>query len=693
MKIHGVTAVLALVLAGGGVRAQGVAEAAEAGGEIVVTGVREHYRVRETRAAKIDAPLRDIPQTIDSVSGELLRDQRALSIQDALKNVPGVGFSSGDGQRDQVTLRGFSAIADQYVDGFRDDSLYFRDLSNIERVEVIKGPAAVLYGRGSSGGLINRVRKLPGTHGGQVAASVGSFDAWRLEGDVGAAGDGVAGRLTGAIERGDSYRDQQFIRRGAVAPSLRVGDERTALLVQADWLDDERVTDFGIPAFRGRPVAVPRGTYYGAANARDVDTSRAKVWSASAVLTHEFAGGWRLRNGFRTYDYRLARNNTLPGSVNEVAQTVSLNRSNLRREETGWFNQSELSGDVMLGGMTHRLLLGVEVAHQVKDIVSRTKNGIAVVDLFAPVNPVLPLVLNVAPANDNRARFATLGLYVQDLVTLTPRLKAMLGLRFDRFRQTTQQRLPGQANLARTDRNWSPRAGLVWQPDGQQSWYVSWSRSFQPSGENGAIAVSNADIAPEITQNYEVGGKFEFLGGRLGATVALFRLQRDNIKSTDPVTLKLIPIGTQRTNGVEASVTGSLGDGFQLVAGYAWLDARVVKSIAVDAGQPVQGKRATITPEHSGNLWLTKDFGARWGLGVGANAVGSRFANPGNTVVLPGYVTADALGWVQLGRVRVQANVRNIFDRGYIVAGHGTNANLNLPGGPRTVLVTARVGW
>jgi catecholate siderophore receptor len=226
-----------------------------------------------------------------------------------------------------------------------------------------------------------------------------------------------------------------------------------------------------------------------------------------------------------------------------------------------------------------------------------------------------------------------------------------------------------------------------------QSYYASWSRSFQPSGESFAITTANADIEPEQTENAEVGAKIDLLQGSLSVTGALFRLERDNIKSTDPITNRLIPIGVQRTDGLELTLAGDLGDGWRVLAGYAYLDAKVIESIAVDAGQPVEGKRATITPEHSGNVWLTKELAQSFGLGAGANYVDDRFANPGNTVTLPGYTTVDAMAWYRRSGIMLQLNVRNVFDRGYIVAGHGTNANLNLPGAPRNATLTVRYAF
>lgn len=677
------------------------ASAAEAIGEaeqqssIVVLGQREGYTPKSSTAAKIPVELRDLPQTVDVVPIEVLRDQRALSIQDAMKNIPGVGMSHGDGQRDQITIRGFSAISDQFVDGFRDDALYFRDLSNVERIEVIKGPAAVLYGRGSSGGLINRVTRRPGMDVTSLTLSAGSWGLKRAEADLGRtfATGGSGFRLTGAVERSGSYRRFQFLDRETISPSLLYKpDERTELLLQADYLRDARITDFGIPAYQGRPVDVAPATYYGAANAREADVSRALVTSQTITLNHRLSDTLSIRNGFRHYDYDLDRRNTLSGAVLPVTATrprpqVSLNRSNFFRHENGWSNQLELTQIARLGGMEHTLLYGFEVARQRKDQLLFSRNGIATVDLFAPVLPVVPVDLGGTPATNNQGRFQNEGLYVQDLIDFGSGIKALVGLRHDWFEQRTIQRL-ALPSLARTDSEWSPRAGLVFQPDDAQSYYASWSRSFQPSGEGFAIAVNNADIEPEKTTNKEIGAKYTLLGGKLNTTISLFELERIGIKSAAPGSTVLIPIGTQRTRGVELSGNLDLASGWRAIAGYSYLDARVTKSLAVESGQPVEGKRATLTPEHSANLFVTKSFADRIGLGIGGNYVDDRFANPGNTVVLPGYVTVDALAWAKLGIARLQINATNLFDERYTVSGHGTSPILNLPGAPRTVIAT-----
>lgn len=670
--------------------------------EVQVTGSRTDGYVAPTAvsATKSEAPLRDIPQTINVISAEVIRDQHATSLQDILRNVPGVGLSTGDGQRDQVFIRGFTAIGDQFVDGFRDDALYFRDLSNVERLEVIKGPAAVLYGRGSSGGLINRVSKKPGVDISDVSVSLTSTAGRRGEIDLGRSGETVSWRLTGAREQSDSYRAQQFLDRTAIAPSVEFKiSSDTKLLLQADYLEDRRLTDFGIPSYQGRPVDVDPATYYGARNARDADFSQSRVASTSVTLTHRINDSLSLRNGFRYYDYHLNRNNTnISGNVNEIARTMTLGHAALKRDENGWFNQTELTQKLNLGSTKHEILYGVEFGQQSKDATNYATTTVASnVSIF---NPVLPTVNPSAlgAATYTYGNYDTAAAYLQDTIAFSSQWKALLGLRYDSFKQKSNivgGTAPG--NLSRTDTAFSPRAGLVWQPSEVQSYYLSWSRSFQPSGELLPLAVTNANLGPETTRNTEVGAKYDLLEGRASATVSVFRLERDNIKATDPSNANLlVPVGKQRTDGVELTLTADLKQGWKIMTGYAYLDAVITDSIAVDrsvnspSNVPFKGKRATLTPMHSANLWLTKDLGYGFTVGGGANAVGSRFANPGNTVSLPGYFTADAMAVYKAANYSVQLNINNIFNTGYIVSGHGTSPNLSLPGAPRNVALTLR---
>lgn len=669
-------------------------EVGELDESVTVTGEGGGYQATEaSTATKIDVPLRDVPQAINVVPAALFKDQGARSVQDVLRNVPGVGFSHGDGQRDQVTIRGFSAISDQYVDGVRDDALYFRDLANVERVEVLKGPSSVLYGRGSSGGIINRITKKPtGQALRELSFSYGSFDAKRVTADLGdALTDRLHYRLNAAYENSGGFRDEYFLRRYLVAPSLQIKfTPRTTLLLQFDHLNDRRLTDFGIPAINGRPVNVPVSTYYGSGDGRADDYTRAKVTSGGATFEHQF-GGSSFRNVLRAYRYDLDRNNTLPGGV--IGSEVSRTRGKVRRQEDGLFNQTELTSEAKVAGTRHQLLYGAEVARQNKDQYFLNVANIDRVPLFNPGKKrVPPIPANARPGTDNVGILTTAGVYVQDLVTLGEHWKALLGARYDYFDQKTEERIPGRSNLKRVDRAFSPRAGLVYQPREWGSFYASVSRSFQPSGESFPIAANNADIKPEETRGYEAGAKFDLFRRAASTTFSIFRLDRTNIKTTDPAApSRLIPIGEQRTDGFEWTGTGSVGRHWLISSGYAYLDARITKSNTVVGRVPLQGKRPSLTPVHSGNLWVRREIGRGFAAAGGVQAVGARFASPDDTVTLPGYAVTDAALFYHAERYELGLNVNNLFDRRYFVSAHGGSNILNLPGAPRNAQVTLRV--
>ncbi len=675
--------------------------------EIVVKEVRDRGYVAEESisATKTETSQRDTPQTVNVVTQQVIRDQAARSMQDVLRNVPGVGFSHGDGQRDQVTIRGFSAIFDQYIDGFRDDALYFRDLSNIERIEVLKGPAAMLYGRGSSGGLINRITKKPqaGTFG-DVTTILGSFAQRRVSADVNTqAGERVAMRMTGAFEDSGSYRDQQFLDRYTLAPSVSIQlGAQTTLLLQGEHAFDKRVTDFGIPSFNGRPVNVPIGTYYGSGDARRDDTTTTEVSSGTATLSHRFNEALSVRNATRYYTYHLDRHNTLPGgTVDTATLTVGRNRGDIERQEYGLSNQTDFIFKNTLGGFKQDWLFGLELARQSKYAAFVNQANIDRVSIFNPGGTVAPPISAATRAGNasipSDTTIGVVGLYVQDQITVTPEWKVVAGVRYDLIDQATEFHRT-LAPLSRTDRAWSPRAGLIWQPNETASYYLSYSKSFQPSGEAFALAANNADRAPETTRNLEIGTKLNFWDGAFSVTGAVFNMARTNIKTTDPANpTRLINVGEQRTNGFELAANGRLPYGWNLVAGYAYLDGRITKSTSTQNSPqtpvvpiPLEGKRPSLTPKHSAFLWAVKELGYGFSAGGGVNYVGDRFASPSNAVVLPSYVTADLAVFYRLQGYDFSFNVKNVAGTEYIISSHGSNDNLILPGPPREFLLSLR---
>jgi catecholate siderophore receptor len=518
-------------------------------------------------ATKMNMSLMDVPQTVNVIPRALMNEQNATSLQDALRNVPGLGFSVGDGQRDQVTIRGFNNITDQYVDGIRDDSLYYRDLSNVERVDVLKGPAAVLYGRGSAGGLINRVLKKPqATPTQEVGVTLGTEGERRGEFDLGwNANDAARFRITGAAENSNSFRDQFQLNRQAVAPSVQFRiDADTIINLEADYLHDKRTSDQGLPAYLGRPVNVPRNTYYGSADAANTSYNDIDVKSATASLDHRFSDSLSFHGAVRAYDYSLERKNYVTYEAIKTAlhPVVTLDQSTRFRQDHGVDSMFELTQKTTLFGMKHEILYGVELSQQQKFDTNYSTNKVATCDLYNPQLVNLPGVKPGTVAKTNASTVLGLaGVYTQDLISLTEHWKVLAGLRFDYLTQTRHDYTAAGVNLDRTDRNWSPRVGLIYEPLDWVSLYATYSQSFSPLADtlisSGAFA-NGSSLAPQKTTSFEVGSKFD-IGGRASASVALFDMKQTNQQIADPSNpTYALPVGTQHSRGFELSLTGEI---------------------------------------------------------------------------------------------------------------------------------------
>ncbi|HEV8696037.1 MAG TPA: TonB-dependent siderophore receptor [Lysobacter sp.] len=665
--------------------------------EVIGTRQPKFGAARSSSSTKTDTPLIEVPQAITVLPRALIDAQGGRSLNEILGFAPGVGLSNGDGQRDQVSIRGFTAIADQYLDGVRDDALYFRDLANIERIEVLKGPSAMIFGRGSSGGLVNRVSKQPvGTPLAMLRLQLDSEGGARSEADFG----GVLGpgtyRLVGAVEDSDTFRDQGFTRRAFLAPSYRFDLGAGSLLLQASMLVDRRITDFGIPSLLGSagepgvPVEVSRSTYYGSADASEDDYTDTRVHTFNSVYSQALGNDWDMRLTLRGTDYWLGRRNTLvTGSpFLDVDGRWKQHRrySGIDRDQQSWFGQA----DFIREGERHRLLAGVELGSERK--VQWTYGGTAIdIDLLAPVlnRPTLG-------AMDGSARswFDNAALYLQDQITLAAQWKAVLGARFDEYRQHSDNRLDALPPFERTDREWSPRAGLIWMPTAQQSLYANWGSSFQPSAETFPLNATLADLQPEQTENREIGYKLATADGRVSFDVAVFDTERDHIKTNDPTTPgKTISVGTQRTRGVELGLAASLlAQRLDLYAGYAYLDAEITRSNSFmsfgGVSIPLQGKTPSLTPENSASLFAEYDLGHGLRVGGLAQHVGLRYAAPTNATVLKAYTRYDAHVVYGTGPWQARLRVENLFDKRYFVSAHGGVDGYNTPGAPRTFSVT-----
>jgi catecholate siderophore receptor len=639
---------------------------------------------------RLPTNLLDVPQTIDVVSQALIQSQTALSMQDALANVPGVMPQLGEGRRDQSAIRGFSALNDSYIDGVRDDAKYYRDLSSLEQVEVVKGPSGALFGRGSSGGVLNRVTKKPmfGSRFGDVSLIGGSYGRVRLQGDYadGRSSDRLAYRIAGAYENTDSHRPYYSLERMSISPSLTYRPRRGAeLLVQAEFLADDRVPDRGIPSWQGQPLDTARPFYYGFPSD---DFLENRVGSQAVTWQQSLGSRWAVRNVFRHTSYDNQFSNTVPGAVREVNGELFVARSqyNVDGDQRNLFNQVDLTTGLHTGRIDHALLVGFEAGQETTSTVRLTGTASEV----SVVNPVLTSPsYGTTPATDNAFTGRYAGLYAQDQISIGNRWRALVGGRFDYNDQRLDDRLPANGDLGRVDQAFSPRAGLVYRAQQDTSLYASVSRSFQPSGDGLSLAVNNEELEPERTISYETGVKTELFRHRLTLTTSLFRLDRTNVKTRDPLDPnKLVLVGRQRSQGVEIAAAGAILPGWNVSGGLTFLDPTILRSNDVSSGVPVEGNRIGNVAARSGSIWTTYTLKQGLTLGGGVFALGDWFASNDNLIRIDGYARLDAMAGYRIGHYEVQLNVRNLLDEDYYESAHANN-NI-MPAAGRNGLVTVR---
>ena len=659
--------------------------------EIVVTGERIGYRANGTwTATKTATPLRDVPQSLSVVTDDQIADQAMQNMADVVRYVPGVQMAQGEGHRDAPVLRGNTSTADFFVNGVRDDVQYYRDLYNVERVEVLKGPSGMIFGRGSAGGLINRVtRQADWRNRRELGLTLGSWENRRLTADVGHAPGGTAAfRVTGLYEDSDSYRDHVGLERWAVNPTLtlRAGDA-TTITLGYEHFEDERTVDRGHPSYLGRPLALDAAAYIGQPATSQAE---AAVDALDAGITHEFAGGAKLVNRTRYADYDKFYQNVFAGAYAPGDGTVAISAYNNLTTRRNLVNQTDVTFAFQTGAVGHTLLAGMEFSRQ--DTENFRQTG-----WFTDIGPdarsgavTLPDTIydgtvefrQSATDADNRSVARAAAIYLQDQIAFSPRWLAVLGVRYDRFEADLDNHRSGES-LSSSDDLMSPRAGVIYKPREDLSLYASYSLAYVPrAGEQlASLTADNRALDPEEFSNREIGLKWDF-DERLSFTAAAYRLDRSNVAITDPddPTRSLLVDG-QRVQGLELGVSGQLTDAWQVMAGYAFQDSEVQTPGAQD------GNALGKVPRHSASLWNRFDFNSQWGAGLGVVAQDSVYVSNDNAVVLPGYARVDAAVYYTVSpRLRLQLNVENLLDRAYYASAHSNN-NI-MPGSPRA----ARLG-
>jgi iron complex outermembrane receptor protein len=667
---------------------------------IEVSGQRSHYDPRPadvSTATRTAARERDVPQVIESVSVEQTMSYGGRNLADALAGVPGVSNVS-DTRFDAFRLRGFSNSGDLLLDGMRDDAQYVRGLGNIERVEVLKGPAAVLYGRGGGGGVINRVSKQPGR---EAFASVST--TWGSVGRMGVAadlnrplGEEWSMRINVGRERADSFRKEVDSTRQYVAPSLKWEDGRSSWLLQAEYQEFERVPDRGMPAAvsavsaSGAPLAyrlppASSDTYYGAAGR---DFVRDTSLNVRSTLSHRLNADWQVRHTMSLLDLDSNFDNTYvtlpyvsrPRDFDRVQRARFVQEMKQRNLQTNL----ELLGQVKGAGIIHDLMVGAEYSWQKRE--PRLWSGTA-----APVaihNPDTRADQGVAntPFARNSHRANGQALYVQDQLSLGPQWKLLAGVRWDRFEIDSTNQLRGLRSQ-RSSSVLSPRLGVVWEAVPGHSLYASYSKNFAPVGGDTIGITPDArgninDVGPQYSKQLETGIKSDWLAGRLSSTLSWFQLDLYNRAVADPVVPTLFYMtGLERNRGVELSVKGELARDWFIRSGITRQNARIV-----EAEQRFTGKRSTGVSGVGGSVFI--GYAPPQGLFAESGLVheGARYVDRDNLLELPGYVRWDGKVGYRMGQTELTLAAVNLANRGYYAS--GTGLGQIMPGAPRSFTLT-----
>jgi len=616
-----------------------------------------------------------------------MKDQLLTSLGDILRYTPGVTVHQGENNRDEAIIRGQDTSSSFYLNGVRDDVQYYRDPYNLERLETLKGPNAMIFGRGGGGGVINRVTKEANFSPlREIEIQGGSFYNRRVSGDFDQPiTDKIAFRLNGVYENSDSFRRFVNLRRAAFNPTVTFKPAaNTRFTLSYEFARDRRVADRGITSFNFLPADVLINTYYGNP---DDSFVRSNVNVVSGTFDQQI-GKLNIHNRTTYGDYDRMYQNYVPGAANALGTLVTLTAYNNATKRKNLFNQTDLTYAASTGPIQHTIVGGVELGNQRSDNFRNTGffNNSATSIQVAFNDPItsVPVTFRQSPTDaDNRVEVNLGAAYIQDQIDLTRYVKVIAGVRYDYFDLKYHNNRNG-GDLSRIDNLVSPRFGVVVKPVEQLSLYANYSVSFLPSSGDQFSSLTNitAQVKPEKFTNCEIGLKWD-VGRNFSLTSAAYRLNRTNTRSIDPNNpAAIIQTGSQRTNGFEVGVSGLVMPKWLITGGYSYQDAFITSSTT----SAVAGKQVGQTPHHTFTIWNKYQLLRKLDVGLGIISRSDMFVAVDNTVVLPGFIRTDAGVFYTFNEHwRIQGNIENLFDKRYII---NADSNTNLsPGQSRGVKI------
>jgi catecholate siderophore receptor len=658
----------------------------------------------ELTSPKYTEPLRDTPQTITVVPSTVMREQGATTLRDVLKNVTGISIQAGEGgvpSGDNLSIRGFNARTDIFVDGIRDTGSYSRDPFNVEQVEVSKGPSSSYVGRGSTGGSINMASKSPrgerlrafSFSGGSPSYQRGTFD---INEPIKAL-KGAAFRLNGMLTNGNTPgRNAVETRRWGLAPSLAVGlGSATSLILSYNHMDTKNLPDYGIPwvpatntalaAYANMAPPVDFNNYYGL-RTRDFEKTFTRI--GTTEVRHSFSSSLILRSVAR---YGKTRRDSVIASPRFVSNTSTEIRRELQSRDQNdsiATSQTNLTFIANTGALEHAITGGVEFAREGSQNFARTGPATPNTDLYHP-NPDQPYTGPIVRTGANtKAISQTTAAYAGDTVKFDEHWQVSGSLRFDNFNldyKTTA--VNGTVTpFERTDKMWSGRTAVVYKPKEAGSFYFGYGTSLNPSSEGLSLTTSTTDLKPEMSRSYEAGTKWDVITNRVAVNAAWFRTEKNNARTpgVNPGDPPTVLDGKQNVDGVEFGVSGNVTDRLQAISSYTYMRSRIARSNnAAEVGREFGN-----TPRHSFNFWTNYRFPQHFDLGGGITYTGARFNGNTNTSRLAeGYWLADATAAYRVNeQLTLRLNVNNVtnvryIDRiggGHFVPGPGRMAMLTL---------------